>query len=139
MLLMIRVCMTSSAVHCIMALFAVTRICGNFMAGDTKEFIDRVVIAKKAIVPDHTREHSTQRQNTQRDQHDDRAFMRVFMCMFVTTRRAIKGQENQTPAIERCEQRCDHQHPERIAACGAGPCAFNHRVFGQEPSKAKVR
>ena len=90
------------------------------------------MISEKAVVPDHAREHRTQRQDTQWDQHDHRAFMRMFMCMFVTTRRAIKGQENQTPAIERCKQRRDDQHPEGIATCGAGPCAFDDRVFGQE-------
>ena len=106
---------------------------------NTKERIHRIVITEKAFVPNHTREYGAQGQHAQGHKHHSRALMRMFMRMLVTARRAKECQEHQTPRVKRCEQRRQNQHPECVTTCGAGPCAFNHGIFGQEPCKSIMR
>ena len=113
-------------------------VLGCFGVRHAKELGDRVGVTEEAVVPDHTREHRTQRQNTQRGQHDHRAFMRVFMRVLVAACFAEERQEDKAPAVERCEQSGHNQHPEGIATCGACIGAFDHGIFGQEARKTDV-
>ena len=110
----------------------------GFGIRDAIELAHGVGVTKEAVVPDHTGEHSTQSQHTQRDQHDHRAFMRVIVRMLVAARLAVEGQEDQAPGVEGGHRRCDHQHPEAVhgTTCIG---AFDDGIFRQEACKADVR
>ncbi len=64
--------------------------------------------------------------------------MRMFVGVLVATRLAKEGQEHQAPAVEAGEQRGNNQHPEGITALRARPCAFDHRIFGQEARETNM-
>ena len=96
-----------------------------------------MVIAEKAVVPDHAAKDCAKAQDTQRDQHDHRGFVGVIMRMVIAARLAEEGHEHQAPAIETGEHRRDDQHPEAIARA-ASPSGFDNRVLGQEASETKV-
>ena len=61
------------------------------MIGNAKKPIHRGMIAKEAAIPHHAAEHRAKRENTQWDQHDFGAFMRVLMRMMITARLTVKG------------------------------------------------
>mmetsp|Transcript_18462 Transcript_18462/g.30082 ORF Transcript_18462/g.30082 Transcript_18462/m.30082 type:complete len:560 (-) Transcript_18462:6106-7785(-) len=100
----------------------------------TKEFDDLVGLAKEGRIPDRPGKHRPKRQHAQRDQHDHRALMGVFMRMLVAARCAIEGQEHQPPRIEGREQRRDHQRPKGETVAG-GKGALDHGILGRKACK----